>query len=274
MSEFHARSIAEKVDISNFRLLSLDEYDDSAFINRITTWTHNKLPVNMVMCHFQLRHFTSTLFHHFDISLPNQILKSVSKRQAEFLAGRVAAQKVMQQEFPHEFIQQIKISKNRAPDWPQGYCGSISHTENMAVSIASRVDQFDSLGVDLEGYLSPEVSAEIAHQIHSAEEILLLNANGVPNNRATTLIFSAKESLFKALYKYVNEFFGFESAFVDDIDLEASTIYLVLEENFRKRNQLRASYMCHFSFLDEGVLTIVSIPSKGIRGKTTLEISL
>ena len=67
------------------------------------------------------------------------------KRIQEYLAGRYCAKKAFEK--AGYVLTNLKNDKNRAPVWPQEYCGSISHTKELAVSVVSKT--LKSVGIDI-----------------------------------------------------------------------------------------------------------------------------
>ncbi|WP_218783712.1 enterobactin synthase subunit EntD, partial [Klebsiella pneumoniae] len=113
------------------------------------------------------------------------------KRQAEHLAGRIAAayalREVGEKRLP-------AIGDRRQPLWPTPWFGSISHCGQRALAvIADR-----PVGVDIERRFTPQLAAELESSIISPAEKTALLHSGLPFPLALTLAFSAKESGFKA----------------------------------------------------------------------------
>ncbi|MBT2296393.1 4'-phosphopantetheinyl transferase family protein [Pseudomonas fluorescens] len=145
------------------------------------------------------------------IAPPASIQRSVAKRQAEFLAGRVCARAAL-----HQLDGQIcvpAIADDRAPVWPAHVSGSITHSTGRAAAIVARKDHWQGLGMDLENLLDPERAERLAGEILTPPELLRMAATP-QDDRAllVTLTFSVKESLFKALYPIVRQRFYFEHA--------------------------------------------------------------
>jgi 4'-phosphopantetheinyl transferase EntD len=97
------------------------------------------------------------------------------------------------------------------PRWPPGIVGSISHCERLCIAAVAREQAFAALGLDVEPRtpLPEGVLALVA----SSEEIAALPYNAIPaldRPPFDTVLFSGKESVFKALYPEVGRFFGFE----------------------------------------------------------------
>lgn len=229
----------------------------SSFITSKQICHHIDLPIKMVICNYELDRFTPDLFDYYQIPPPLDISKSVNKRQAEFLAGRVAATEALKQIDPSSHEMDIKVSENRAPKWPEGIIGSITHSSSIAASVVSDVKSVGYLGIDIEDNLDEEVRIQISDQIHSAEESKVLTSLGINNAQATTLIFSAKEALFKALFQYVNEYFGFECASVVGADLRNNTLVLRLDDKFKTKHKLSSIYKCSFKLFASHTYTLL-----------------
>ncbi|MBC2379364.1 4'-phosphopantetheinyl transferase superfamily protein [Pseudomonas sp. WS 5106] len=150
-------------------------------------------------------------FQRTAVPPPASIQRSVAKRQAEFLAGRLCARAALQQLDHLDFIP--AIGEDRAPVWPGHISGSITHSTGHAAAIVGHKAQWRGLGMDLENVLSLERAERLAGEILTADEMQRMAL--IPREQIAllvTLTFSAKESLFKALYPIVQKRFYFEHA--------------------------------------------------------------
>lgn len=145
------------------------------------------------------------------------------KRQAEHLAGRIAAVHALRG-FGETAVP--GIGENRQPIWPNGLYGSISHCGNTAIAIVARTP----VGIDIEAVFSPRLAEALAHEIANEEERAVLRHSALPFPLALTLAFSAKESAFKAYSAQTNGQPGFHSAQV--VSLDASTLRLRFTARF------------------------------------------
>ena len=150
-------------------------------------------------------------FQRCAVPPPASNQRSVAKRQAEFLAGRLCARSALQQLEGLDFIP--AIGEDRAPVWPSHISGSITHSTGHAAAIVGHKAQWRGLGMDLENLLPLERAERLAGEILTPDEIQRM-ATGPREQVAqlVTLTFSAKESLFKALYPIVQKRFYFEHA--------------------------------------------------------------
>jgi enterobactin synthetase component D len=160
---------------------------------------------------FDTSQLTRDDFLRSAIEPPATIQRSVAKRQAEFLAGRICARAALQQLEGLNFVPEI--GEDRAPVWPAHLCGSITHSTGRAAAIVAQKRHWRGLGMDLENLLDPERAERLAAEILTPAELQRM-ANGRRDQLAlwVTLTFSVKESLFKALYPIVRQRFYFEHA--------------------------------------------------------------
>ena len=150
-------------------------------------------------------------FRRSQIEPPPSVQRSVAKRQAEFLAGRLCARAALLQ------LQGLDcspaIGEDRAPVWPPGICGSITHSTGHAAAIVAQKADWRGLGMDLENLLNAERAERLAGEILTPAELKRMAAGRREQRALTvTLTFSVKESLFKALYPIVQQRFYFEHA--------------------------------------------------------------
>lgn len=150
-------------------------------------------------------------FQRSAVPPPASIQRSVAKRQAEFLAGRLCARAALQQLDQLDCVP--AIGDDRAPVWPGHISGSITHSTGHAAAIVGHKAQWRGLGMDLENLLSSERAERLAGEILTPDELQRM-ALGPREQVAllVTLTFSVKESLFKALYPIVQQRFYFEHA--------------------------------------------------------------
>ena len=163
------------------------------------------------------------------------------KRQAEHLAGRIAAayalREVGEKRLP-------AIGDQRQPLWPTPWFGSISHCGQRALAvIADR-----PVGVDIERRFTPQLAAELESSIISPAEKTALLRSGLPFPLALTLAFSAKESGFKATPTASQRALGFDDFQI--VEVTASTVAL------RFAGQ---SYPLHWTASEEQVITLCAL---------------
>jgi len=164
--------------------------------------------------------FDPSTFNEADLLwLPHhQNLKDTGrKRKADHLAGRLAAFHALnRQAIP-------AIGNNGEPLWPTGITGSISHSGTQAVAICR---EKGLAGIDCEAIIDERETIEIQDGVINPQEAQLLTNSGYPFALAFTLTFSAKESLFKALFPQVQAWMGFDSARITALNAHTLTLTL------------------------------------------------
>ncbi len=136
--------------------------------------------------------------------VPAALAGAVRRRQLDYLAGRRAARRALIRLTGH--ASEVGRGADGAPVWPPGVTGAISHSDGRAVALIGDATRHAGLGIDLETIITRP--GEIASSVLTASEIRRLPADALH----LTIAFSAKESLFKALYPQVGRFFGFDAA--------------------------------------------------------------
>ena len=152
--------------------------------------------------------FTAEDFARCGIVPPASIQRSVAKRQAEYLAGRVCARGALLALTGE--AQVPVIGADRAPIWPAQTVGSITHGSGRAMAVVASRDHCQGLGLDIESLLPPARAERLRAEILTPAEQARMDPNQV--DTVVTLTFSLKESLFKALYPLVGKRFYFEHA--------------------------------------------------------------
>ena len=131
-----------------------------------------------------------------------------TKRQETFLAGRLAVRHAQVQ--LNMFAKDIPKAEDGSPQWPNEYTGSISHTDNQAIAVLLPQAQGGTqyIGIDLEQLINAD-KLGAACLIGLEAEFKILMTGGVEKPLLILLLFSLKESVYKALYPAVRTFFDF-----------------------------------------------------------------
>ena len=125
------------------------------------------------------------------------IARATPARKAEFAAGRAAARSAMQA-LGHP-PQAVLSGADRAPIWPDGLTGSISHTGDTCIAAMAEVSALRSIGVDIEEDSALEADL-IPHVCTLAERAWLATQPEADRGPLAKLIFSAKECAYKCQY--------------------------------------------------------------------------
>ncbi|KAI2684767.1 4'-phosphopantetheinyl transferase superfamily protein [Pseudomonas sp. TNT3] len=211
----------------------------------------------LLSTHFDSSQLSSDDFRRSAIEPPSSIQRSVAKRQAEFLAGRICARAALQQLEGVGFSP--AIGEDRAPVWPGHIIGSITHSTGRAAAIVAKKTHWRGLGMDLENLLNPERAERLAGEILTGPELRRMAA-GRRDQLAmlVTLTFSVKESLFKALYPIVQQRFYFEHAEVLEWS-EAGDVRIRLLTDLSSEWRNGVELDAQFGIMDGQLLSLVSI---------------
>jgi 4'-phosphopantetheinyl transferase EntD len=128
------------------------------------------------------------------------------KRRTEFALGRTAARQALRElglGNPPPVLQKA----GREPSWPQGIVGSITHCGSWALAAVARSKFLEGLGIDLED-VEAVPHQEIADLVCRAPEREWVFQGG-DSRLKLAMLFSAKESAYKALHPLCRRFFDF-----------------------------------------------------------------
>ena len=176
--------------------------------------------------------FTAEAFAAWRVACPDSVARSVRKRQAEYFFGRLAARRALADAGLEAACADIAIGPAREPRWPPGVIGSISHTRSLAAAVAVAAGAHQGVGIDLEQVVDAHGRAALLNAVVDATELALLQA--LASDRALdvllTVVFSAKESLFKGAFAAVGRYFDFSAARLVAIDPAAGRLQLRLTQ--------------------------------------------
>jgi len=195
-----------------------------------------------------------------NLSLPRKFSSMGEKRRAEYIAGRICAKKSIERlDIISSFV---GINCDRSPCWPENIVGSITHNNSRAIAIVASIDTYSNLGVDIESIITKDIRKLISQDIIDDKEHLVIKSpvlKHLSEEAFVTLVFSAKESIFKALYCDVGCFFGFEV--VKLIRASKSNLTFELRSRLCKKWGSGMRVDVYFGVSDKVVFTMVAISS-------------
>jgi enterobactin synthetase component D len=174
--------------------------------------------------------YTVHEFARHDIPMPEAIARSVPKRQAEYLAGRLAARQALTP-FGLGHVH-IGTGTAREPLWPAGILGSISHNRHLAAAVAVDTAVHGAIGIDVESMVEAHMQAALTSLAISPQEMAVLEraCPTLPMEWLMTVVFSAKESFFKAAFPAVGRYFDFDAIALRTFDWLAHTLTFEIRE--------------------------------------------
>lgn len=135
------------------------------------------------------------------------IRQAVPRRQREFAAGREAARQAMARiGWPPAAIPSLP---DRAPLWPEGLVGSISHTRQACVAVVGPRDRLCSIGIDLENDVP--MAPTLWDTVCTPDELAWVATQPTPlQGLLVTRLFSAKEAFYKWQYPQTGQMLEFQ----------------------------------------------------------------
>lgn len=121
-----------------------------------------------------------------------------AKRLSEFSMGRACARSALSRlGFNNP---SIPTGVNREPLWPKGIRGSIAHCEGYVAAAVAFDYQFKAIGIDAEP--NSPIESEVHSLIMGKKELSHVGElnDALPNIHWDKLLFSAKESVYKAWF--------------------------------------------------------------------------
>jgi 4'-phosphopantetheinyl transferase EntD len=141
------------------------------------------------------------------------ISKAVDKRRRDFGAARACARSALAElGLP---AAPIVPGERGAPQWPDGIVGSMTHCEGYRAAAVARASEVISIGLDAEpdDDLPDGVLGAIVAE--GDEDRLAALPGGPGQPHWDRMLFSAKESVYKAWYPLAHRWLGFKDATIE-----------------------------------------------------------
>ncbi|MGW0945485.1 4'-phosphopantetheinyl transferase family protein [Streptomyces sp. NPDC002623] len=144
------------------------------------------------------------------------VARAVDKRRREFTVVRACARRAMEKLGVPP--QPVLPGERGAPQWPEGLAGSMTHCEGYCGAALVRAEDLASLGIDAEPHAPLPEGVLSAVALPAEAERLGRLAAERPAVHWDRLLFSAKESVYKAWFPLTRKWLDFSEA---DIDVTA-----------------------------------------------------
>jgi 4'-phosphopantetheinyl transferase EntD len=144
------------------------------------------------------------------------IRAAAPSRRAEFVSGRICARAAMRKLGLDPAA--LPQGAGREPVWPPGLVGSITHCRGYRAAAVARSDGYLGVGIDAEP--NETLPPGVLNTVASPEERRWLETQDDQAIHWDRVLFSAKESVYKAWFPLARRWLGFEDA-VLRIDLKA-----------------------------------------------------
>jgi 4'-phosphopantetheinyl transferase EntD len=144
-----------------------------------------------------------------------QVARAVPKRQREFAAGRHLARRALARlGEAGEFENVVLLNgPDRAPRWPAGVVGSITHTgagdQGYCAVVLGRDRELAAVGIDAEE--AEPLEPDLWKFVLTVDERAALEREAAETRGLLAkVVFSAKECFYKAQYPLTRQFLGFQ----------------------------------------------------------------
>ena len=169
----------------------------------------NPFPDHISFCLLPIHSTSNQKLHPAEENYFSQ-LSSVSRKE-HYRSGRICAGEVLSK---LGTIGQpvLRDPQTREPLWPEGISGAITHSGNWAAAAAGKTSDVLGIGIDLED-LERQVDSRISRHVCIPEEQKWLQECGEEClEQNLKIIFSTKESIFKAFFPYTRTYLHFHDA--------------------------------------------------------------
>jgi 4'-phosphopantetheinyl transferase EntD len=186
-----------------------------------------------------------------------QLGSAVESRTKEFTTARVCARRALTQlGLP---ATPILRGPNREPLWPAGVVGSITHCKGFRAAVVAKQPDLLSVGIDAE--IHEALPAEVVHHVCLETEIAWL-ADAPKEIHWDRVLFSAKESVYKAWFPLTQRWLGFEDVAVTLRPADGTFHARLLVDAPVVDGQTLVEFHGRFMVNRGLVLTAVSVPGK------------
>jgi len=212
--------------------------------------------------------YKDTLYRLYKLQAPVTLATWLPKRRAQFLAGRLAAKyalnssESLSKRSLGETTQELSIGKHREPIWPRNLTGSISHSHQLSIAtVKHQATDRSGIGLDIQSLIDQKMQHEIASTILTQSDSALMkqSVSGLSESMLFTLIFSAKESFFKAFFSTAGNYFGFDAVSVTEVDIDSSELTLKTTSNLASHIPLGFEVKVAFTTLNEPDTQIITL---------------
>lgn len=184
------------------------------------------------------------------------IARAVLGRRQEFTAGRSYARAALRRIGCAD--QAIRSAADRRPLWPLGFVGSISHTRDVCGAIVAKSSRYLGLGLDIES--NEPLEPDLYNLIGSRGDIRPLSPPietelGLVDQ--AKLIFSAKESVFKACNPVNGRWLDFHEVYVE-LNCQRQTFVATLASGYPLLSGIE-SLTGHWAVLEKHVVTAICV---------------
>lgn len=152
-------------------------------------------------------------FHHLFPEERAVVSQAVDVRKSEFGDARWCAHRALK-ELNYTGEEPILRGERGMPLWPEGYTGSMTHTEGLRAAVAAPTTHVCSMGLDAEpAEPLPEHVLTMIARPGEMPQLSRLRAAGI--SCPDRLLFCAKEATYKTWFPMTRRWLDFDQAEID-----------------------------------------------------------
>lgn len=164
---------------------------------------------------------------------------AAQSRIEQFTAGRVCS-RIALGRLGVAATTPIVRGEDRAPIWPPGFVGSISHTDAWCAAAVAREQDLRSVGIDLEP--ATPLKEALWRRVCTRAERERLRERTSPGLMGK-ILFSAKESVYKCQYPITHQFLGFHAVEIELGDGEFRAVFRQEVREFQPGDVVTGRYL-------------------------------
>ncbi|HEY0700936.1 MAG TPA: 4'-phosphopantetheinyl transferase superfamily protein, partial [Micromonospora sp.] len=139
-----------------------------------------------------------------------RVARAVDKRRREFTTARECARRALRE--LGRPVTVVPSGPKGEPVWPAGVVGSITHCDGYRAAVVARAETLPTVGIDAEPHGPLPEGVQDAIAVPAEHKWLAELLAERPTVCWDKLLFSAKESVYKAWYPLARRWLGFEDA--------------------------------------------------------------
>jgi 4'-phosphopantetheinyl transferase EntD len=187
------------------------------------------------------------------------IARAVDKRRREFTTARVCARAALARlGFPPV---PIVPGLRGAPQWPDGVVGSMTHCAGYRACAVARDEDLRTIGLDAEPHDKLPDGVLAAVSSPQERERLTALAVAVPGTHWDRVLFSAKESVYKAWFPLTRRWLGFEGASVAIDPVKGTFTARLLVDGPRLDSVIRTGFTGRWLVAGGLIITAITVPA-------------
>lgn len=196
---------------------------------------------------------TTDLTNYYELHPEERVLvsRAVDIRKSEFGDARWCAHRALEELGLPDTGAILKGEKGM-PLWPEGYTGSLTHTDGLRIAVVAPTDQLRAVGIDAEP-AEPLPEGVLDQIARGAERHWVDKQKAAGNIWADRLLFCVKEATYKSWFPMTLRWIGFEDAEVEISDDGTFIAYLLVRPTpvpyIRGRWVVRGGYVYASTFV-------------------------